>query len=114
MGKVDAIVKTKVDDNTGEVVNTIKEIEIKVRHIKVDAVDFDAFKALQKDGRWIDCKFKMAVDKIPTEDCIIVVNVEDLNIQKNKKFPCLWVEKVISIKPLTPFVKNTAEINDMF
>ena len=83
-----------------------KEIKIKIRPVeyaddKGKKKSFTAYKAVQKDGKMVDCKFRKAVDAEHriTEDCIIVVPDGEMNMTRNTEFPCLWVNKVDEIKP---------------
>lgn len=83
--------------------NTIKTYQIKViaRECKCkDGRTFTAYRAVQKDGTLIDCRFRRSVTDIPTGNFIMTVNKGDANISKAREFPCLWVSSVVSFDPV--------------
>lgn len=55
---------------------------------------FDTYKAVTKNGRLIDCKFRKEVKDLPTANCYAVIGIDDMNIDKNKEYPTLWVSAV--------------------
>jgi hypothetical protein len=93
---------TEIKDDKRKVV----EIEIRVKEFerKKDKVKFLGYKGLNKDGFYIDIKFTKAVEKKdqPTENCIIVCNVEDVNYygKDRVKYPYAWVKGIKEIKPV--------------
>lgn len=59
-----------------------------------DGKKFKTYKAVTKNGRLIDCKFRKEVKDLPTENCYAVINVDDMNVQRNTEYPVLWVSDV--------------------
>lgn len=55
---------------------------------------FNTYKAVQKDGKLIDCRFTKAVGAIPEKFNEITVELDDINIDKTRRFPVLWVKAV--------------------
>lgn len=93
--------------------NTNKTYQIKViaRNCKCkDGRTFVAYRAVQKDGTLIDCRFRRSVTDIPTSNFIMTVNHGDANISKAREFPCLWVSAVVSFEPVP---RNAAEGEDL-
>ena len=60
---------------------------------------FNTYKAVQKDGKLVDCKFRKEVIPLPTENSIVEVFSNNMNMAKNTLFPCLWVAKIEKITP---------------
>lgn len=58
---------------------------------------FIAFSAVQKDKRLMDCKFINSVNQKPTQSCYIRVKLKDINIDRNRLYPVLWVRHVLEI-----------------
>ena len=83
--------------------NKANTVEIQV--VKVDDVvlengrSFKAYKVVDKDGKFMDCKFRKDCKNIPTEPCIIVVDEEMANVDNTSRYPVLWVKDVIECKP---------------
>lgn len=74
----------------------MKKIEIIKRVVTTkEGKSFDTFKAVQKNGKLIDCKFTKDVKNLPDESCFMYVEEDKINIDKNKKYPTLWVKKVV-------------------
>lgn len=92
----------------------IKQIELKVETKETrEGKKFLTYKALQKDGRWIDCKFRKEVIP-PKESCFIKVEKSKMNVDRNRKFPVLWVTEFIEAVPLAS-VRNADEyLDEMF
>lgn len=73
----------------------MKKIEILKRTITTkEGKSFDAFKAVQKDGKLIDLKFKKEVKNLPSESCFMFVEKENLNVNRSGRYPVVWVAKV--------------------
>ena len=87
-----------------------RTIEIKViaKACKTkDGKSFTAYRAVQNDGKLIDCHFRKVVGNIPETDFVMVVNSNDINISNQYQYPRLWVSAVQEFK--TP---NAAPIDD--
>lgn len=93
----------------------METVEIKISQVKEitagDGKKFKAYKAVQKNGNLIDCKFKNDVTNKPQEPCIIVVPEDQANVDTRKQYPVLWVGEIIECKPFAPKATN---IHDFF
>ena len=102
--------------------NKFKFLELEVRSIEIKKDDgsinkFNAYKTFLKNGKKMDVKFTSAVEKTPKTDCMIKVNIEDMNIDNNRKYPCLWVKSIVEIMDLPKYNRKPndyKEIDDMF
>ena len=89
----------------------MKKIEILKRTITTkEGKSFDAFKAVQKDGKLIDLKKKKEVKNLPSESCFMFVEKENLNVNRSGKYPVVWVAKVEKYEESKTIRDNT----DMF
>lgn len=81
----------------------MKDLKIKIIEVKniktTDGKQFTAYKALTKDGKKIDCKFRADVKLLPKEACTIIVDDEQCNVSTNRQYPVLWVQEVKEIIP---------------
>lgn len=96
-----------------------KQIEVKVKQLetKEDKRKFNVYKGVSKDGTLIDVKFTREVKTLPTEDSMIEVDTNDMNIAKNRVYPVIWIKKVISITPMKDLLDNSADqaiLDEMF
>lgn len=100
--------------------NETKRIKIKVSQKKTsDGRTFLTYRAVTKNGRLVDCKFRKEVTNVPKEDCYITCPVDKMNMQRNSEFPCLWVAQIDKVEPIgslsdSQIAANAAVINDMF
>lgn len=102
-----------VENKAQETNEILKEVKVKVYHKQTkDGKKFDTYRAVQKDGKLIDCKFRKDVKVLPTEDCIIVVKVKNMNISYSKEYPALWMAEIEDIKPIEKLSKQN--LNDLF
>lgn len=77
-----------------------REIRIKGREVELaDGRSFMAFRAVQKDGKMIDCRFRSDCNLIPKESGTITVAAKDMNVNRAGEYPVLWVKHVINFKP---------------
>lgn len=91
--------------------NKLSTIEIIVKELKTkEGKPFTAYKAVQKNGRLMDCSFTRAVTNLPKEDCYINVTRDNWNVDYNRKYPKLWVKKIESISKIT--TKTQQNVND--
>ncbi len=88
------------------------EIKVIVREYETrEGKKFNAFKAVQNNGKLIDLRFQRVVKNLPEQNCIIKVLPENINIDRNRQFPCLWCKKIEEI--ILP--KHTSdEVIEMF
>ena len=81
----------------------MKDLKIKIIEVKPiktsDGKQFIAYKALTKDGKKIDAKFRQDVKLLPKEPCTIIVDDEECNVSTNRQYPVLWVQNVKQIIP---------------
>lgn len=98
----------------------LKEITVEVRKARTsEGREFSYYRALQKNGEYIDCKFRKEVLNIPTTDFIAVVDTLNMNISRKGKYPKLWIKSVNEFKSLEEhYSKLTQEqeevLNDLF
>ena len=98
-----------------------KKIELTVKECtnKEKGTKFLAYKVTQKDGKFIDCKFRKEVTA-PTENGYIFVLPNNMNITKNTKYPTLWVKKIESFASKSELIdsaideKDFKKINELF
>lgn len=84
----------------------VKEFETK------EGKKFNAFKAVQKNGKLIDLKFQRVVKNLPEQNCIIKVLPENINLDKTRQFPALWCKKIEEI--ITPTYNSSDDVIEMF
>ena len=91
----------------------MKKIEIIKRVVTTkDGKSFDTFKAVQKDGKLIDCKFTRDVKNLPTESCMMFVEKENINVNRSGKYPVVWVKKVEKYEESKTIRDNTDIFED--
>lgn len=91
---------------------TIKEIKVIMKEgTTSDGRKFNYFRAVQKDGKLVDCRFTKDVKNIPTSSAIIVVEVANVNMDYSHQFPRLWVKKIEEVKKLE--IDNTQKELDL-
>lgn len=84
----------------------VKEFETK------EGKKFNAYKAVQNNGKLIDLKFQRVVKNLPEENCIIKVKPENINLDKTRQFPTLWCKKIEEI--IKPEYKSADDVIGMF
>lgn len=91
------------------------EVRVKERSTK-DGRKFNAYSTFSKNGRKTDLKFKAAVTNLPTKDCYIVCNVDDVNINTSGKFPVCWVNAIQAIEDFATVnaERNRKAVTDYF
>lgn len=91
----------------------MKKIEIIKRVVTTkEGKSFDAFKAVQKDGKLIDLKFKKEVKNLPSESCFMFVEKENINVNRSGKYPVVWVAKVEKYEESKTIRDNTDIFED--
>ena len=78
-------------------VYSVKEIEYEDKETQKKK-KFTVYKAVTKGGKLIDLKFTSNCFNKPTKPCYILVHPNHWNVQKNLKFPVLWVSEVEEIE----------------
>ena len=94
-----------------------KKIEIIVEERKTsEGKKFNVYKTFTKNGRKIDVKFRKEVRDLPTENCYAIINVDDMNVDKSKRFPVLWIAEVQSYEDVTAVRQenNKKQLDELF
>lgn len=93
-----------------------KKIKILVQTKKTsEGRSFNAYKTTSKNGRLMDVKFRKEVKELPTENCYAIINVDNMNIDKNREYPVLWVKEVEGYEDLeTNSKENNKKVLDEF
>jgi len=98
-----------------------KRVKVYVKQRKTsDGRTFNVYKAVTKNNRLIDCKFKKDVVNVPTVDSYLTIAVDQMNIAKNTEFPVLWVSAIENVEPINGEIseeqrqRNAEQINDYF
>lgn len=75
-----------------------------LRIVKVEEITskngnkFTAFKAVQKNGKLIDVRFRRDCPNKPDHPCIILVENDQWNLDKNRLYPCIWIKSVLATR----------------
>ena len=92
----------------------MKRLEIKVEEkLTREGKKFNAYKALQKNGKWMDLKFRKEVTP-PKTSCFIEVEETKMNIDRNRKYPVLWVSEIAATLPLEVEAKVDESLDEIF
>lgn len=77
---------------------------------------FNTYKAVTKNGRLIDCKFRKEVKDLPAQTCYAIIGVDNMNVDKNKEYPTLWVSAVEGYETIEQqaIENNRAKIEEIF
>lgn len=95
-------VKNIIQDLTKIEVARVTEIEFTDKETGKKK-KFTAYKAVTKGNKLIDLKFTMDCvadcrELIPTKPCFIYVMPDNWNIQRNLKYPVLWVKQIEALQ----------------
>lgn len=75
-----------------------KEIKIIPGHATTkDGREFTTYKAVQKDGTLMDCKFRKDIT-VPDDVDAVVVAGGKFNVDRSKRWPVLWIAEVVEFK----------------
>ena len=78
---------------------TAKEVEIvRVKEVKYNNSTFLAYECVDKHGKLMTVKFVKGCPNIPERPCVILVKPENMNVDKSRRYPCLWVKAVEEIR----------------
>jgi len=94
-----------------------KRIKIIVGERKTnDGKSFNTYKAVTKNGNLIDCKFRKVVKNLPEKTCYAIIGVDNMNIDKSKEYPVMWVNAVEGYEDIAEVTaeKNKKVIDDYF
>ena len=80
----------------------VRTIKVIVKHCKTrdGKKDFDAYRAVQTDGKLMDCRFRACVTNIPKENFVMKVDAAKMNVSRQYEYPRLWVSEVIEFAPV--------------
>jgi len=86
------------------------KIEVNAKEITAkDGTTFLSFKGLTKKG-WYDLKFRRDAENVPSCSCYIYVDENDVNINRQQRFPIIWVKTVKKLEEL----KFEQKVSDYF
>lgn len=92
------------NENITNEARDIRTIKVIVKHCqtKDGKKKFDAYRAVQTDGRLIDCRFNMTVPQssIPTERFLMRVDATQMNVSRAYEYPRLYVKNVVEFLPI--------------
>lgn len=97
-------------------------VETKILKVRVterktqDGRKFNAYETFSKNGRATKLKFTQDVKELPTKDCYIKVNVDDMNVSTRDQYPVCWVKAIQEIMEnnVVDTERNRQEVNDYF
>lgn len=77
---------------------------------------FIAFKAITKDGKFLDCSFRKDVENAPKKIGMYEIKVRKnmINIDDNRLFPKVWIKEIAEINKLEENNKIDKKAVDMF
>lgn len=61
---------------------------------------FDYYKLVDKNGKFTDVRFTRKVTNRPTEDSLLKVKIENINLDKNRLYPCYWIKQIESMRTI--------------
>ncbi|MBO5712588.1 MAG: hypothetical protein J6R88_00075 [Clostridia bacterium] len=81
-----------------------------------DGKKFNAYETLDKKGNKMTLKFTQAVKDLPERTCYANVNVDDMNVDRRKEYPVVWVKAVDSYEELAEVSaeNNKKVIDELF
>ena len=105
-----------------ESVSEFVTLEIETREITIERANgetntFKAYKTFTKTGKKMDVKFTREVKPVPEENCYIKVHVDNMNVDRNRKFPVLWIREIEEFQgqpEQTKTPEDYKELRDMF
>lgn len=92
----------------------LAEFELVVTKIEYEGKKFNAYKTFMANGKKIDVKFTRDVKVTPDENCVIVVEHDNWNIDRNRKYPCIWVKGIKEVKPIETTRNKEEDYEEMF
>jgi hypothetical protein len=93
----------------------IIEIKVKVfEKLTKEGKKFNTFKAVLKNGAFMDLKFRKEVTRLPKTDSILLVEDTDMNVDENRLYPCVWVSDVKEIKAYEVEKKLDPKVKALF
>lgn len=87
----------------------LKKIKIKAIPRKTkDGKEFISYRAVQNDGKLIDCRFTRDVKNAPEKTSYVMVDPSQMNISYSYEYPRLWIKRIEEIIPI-----ENEEINNI-
>ena len=74
-----------------------------------DGKQFTAYRAVQNDGRLIDCHFRKVCGVLPEHDFVMTVMSDKINVATNYRYPRLWVSEIVAINEVNTTADATAD-----
>lgn len=75
---------------------------------------FNVYKAVTNEGRLIDCKFRKEVKNLPEKTCYVHVYNTEMNIDKSREYPTLWVKAIEEIEEIGNKADDTTAVDEIF
>lgn len=77
---------------------------------------FKTYKTFSKNGRATELKFRKEVTNLPTKNCYIIVNDDDINLNTSGEYPVCWVKAIQGVEDLETVNAdlNRAKVADYF
>lgn len=97
---------------------TYIKVRVKVQERQTkEGKKFNVYKSVDNKGVFTDLKFTKACSEnspLPKEDCYIIVDVENINLDEQRLYPCYWVKKIEQIFPLEKERKVDSSLTENF
>ena len=65
-----------------------------------DGKKFNSYHTFTKNNKRMDVKFRQAVTNLPTSNCMAIIGVDDMNIDKSGRYDVLWVKAVVGYEDM--------------
>lgn len=107
-----------------EQTNNILKIRVKITRIQIKdnnkvINEFNAYKVLNKQKKWVDLRFTKDVKNTPDldknktqQECYIYVHSDNINYTENYRYPRFWVRRIEKIEPIETPKQNITEYFD--
>lgn len=91
-------------DNQQNTMNDVATVNIKIIARKFkrksDGSEFTAYRAVQRDGKLVECHFRKACGAIPDTSFIATVPRTDVKMDYSHEYPRVWLHSIASIVTL--------------
>lgn len=93
-----------------------KRLKVRVQERTTsDGRKFNTYATFSKNGRKTDLKFRKTVTNLPTKDCYIVVNADDINLNTSGEYPICWINAIQAIEDATVNAEaNRKKVDEYF
>lgn len=77
---------------------------------------FNTYKTTTKNGRLMDVKFRKEVKELPEANCYAVIGIDNMNVDKNREYPVLWVSAIETYESIEANAKadNKKKLDELF